>query len=127
MLYIILPMVFGVLFIVGGITHMSKKKYLLQNGKVTKGIVFKMQRKENGYNPVVRFLTEDNEWITHEIKSGFGLNFYKEGNQIDIIYDPNDLTNIELHQPGHIKISAVLPLIIGIIFFLVGFYNFLMF
>jgi len=125
MLYIFLSIGVGALLIIGGITYRSKKQNLLNNGKVAHAIIFKMEQQEHGYHPVVRFLTEDKRWITHELKTGFDLDSYKEGDNIDVIYDPDDLTNIEIHQPGLISFLSVLPIILGITFFLFGLYKFI--
>lgn len=73
---------------------------LVNTGKTAKGIIFKNNYKGMGSNrglyfPVVRFLTDRNEWITQELNIGQNPP-REEGKKVAIIYDPEDPTVVDI-------------------------------
>lgn len=67
----------------------------LKSGKKAEGVVF--ERKESGrfsdhqgYEPVIRFVTEDKTWITGTALFTITSSFIKQGQKINVLYDPKD-------------------------------------
>jgi hypothetical protein len=72
------------------------------------------------YYPVVRFLTDKQEWITQELNTGYSP-AKKEGTKLEIIYDPNDPQSIQINSAFQLKILPRLLIIAGIVLLLFGF------
>jgi hypothetical protein len=89
----------GVLLLAAGLFGLEKVDRLKAKGKKVKGIVFKNNlRYSSGhssnqmrtiYHPVVRFLTEDNVWITQELNIGVNPPM-REGKEVNLLYNPQD-------------------------------------
>lgn len=98
---------------------------LLLHGKKAKAIVFKNNFKGatktmSMYFPVVRFLTEDKQWITQELSIGYNPPL-EEGTELEVIYDPDDPTVVEISSGTHLVIiprAFVAVGLFGIIFLL---------
>src|SRR5882757_5441527 len=82
-----------------GILLWQKGNHLLTTGKKAEAIIFKNHYKRgsdiefDAYYPVVRFLTDKQEWITQELSIGYSP-AKKEGTKLKVIYDPDDPTNV---------------------------------
>lgn len=112
--------------IIFGLVLWLKADYLTKNGIKTEAVVFKNVYRNDGigakggmYYPVVRFLTEEKEWITHEM-SGGNSSADPPGTKLDVIYDPGDPTNLVLASPMQMKVLPLLLMCIGVIGFLFG-------
>ena len=100
-----------------GIRLWQKNSHLLVAGKKAKAIVLENNyepSKEGGaYYPVVRFLTDKDVWITQQLN--FGVNpAIKEGTRLDIIYDPEDPTTIQINAIFFFEVLPRLLLALGI-------------
>jgi hypothetical protein len=85
----------------------QKGNHLLKNGKKAEAIVFSNTFKANSdngvYYPVVRFLTDKQEWITKELN--IGTNPKKpEGTKIQVLYDPEDPTDVQINSTFALEI-----------------------
>lgn len=74
----------------------------MTNGKIADAVIFKnnfhSSRLSGGtYHPVVRFLTDKQEWITQELSIGYSP-AKEEGTKLQVIYDPEDPTNVEINS-----------------------------
>ena len=109
-----------------GIQFWQKGNHLLKNGKKATAVVFKnnFRTETSGdkdlYYPVVRFLTDKQEWITQELNTGYSP-AKKEGTKLEIIYDPNDPQSIQINSAFQLKILPRLLIIAGIVLLLFGF------
>ena len=66
------------------------------------------------YYPVIRYMTQDKEWITEKYDIGGGLlNKYNEGDKVTVIYDPKDNTKFVLNDTTT-KLTGPVFIIIGI-------------
>jgi|GEM_PF-5939660 len=84
--------------IAAGLFSLEKRSRLLKKGKKVKGIVysnnFKMNHRGDGlYYPVIRFLTDQNEWITQELNVGMNRPM-QESEEIEVLYDPASPTDM---------------------------------
>ena len=106
------------LFFAIGLVKWQKGGHLNKNGKITEGIIFRNNYKSNfdkdgKYYPVVRFLTENKEWITQEIDIGFS-SAKKEGQTVALIYDPEEPTNVTFHSDLYLKMIPVGLTLLGL-------------
>ncbi len=102
---------------------------LVNTGKTAKGIVFKNNYKGMGSNrglyfPVVRFLTDKNEWITQELSIGQNPPM-EEGKKLTLIYDPEDPTLVDIKStfrqeflPRMLVAVGLSGIIIGLLLYL---------
>jgi len=91
-----------------GLLAFEKNIRLKRDGKKAKAIIFKNNYKtspdKNGgsYYPVVRFVTENNYWITQELN--FGLSSpMREGKEIEVFYDPNNPQEVVVNSNLQLK------------------------
>jgi hypothetical protein len=111
------------IFIVIGAKLWQKGNHLLATGKKAKAIIFKNNFKSSEsdgmYYPVVRFLTDRQEWITQELSIGCSP-AKPEGTKLDVIYDPDNPTTVEINSPFQLEILPRLFVSIGLIGFTMG-------
>ena len=71
-----------------------KQNKIKKTGLITEGIVFELSNdSSSSFNvryPVIRFLTLNEQWITEAANIGISPGFYKKGQKVTVIYDPND-------------------------------------
>jgi hypothetical protein len=101
-----------------GIHLWQKTNHLLTAGKKTKAVIFKNNHSSNAgfggtYYPVVRFLTDKQEWITQELSIGYSP-AKKEGTKLEVIYDPDDPTNVEINSTFQLEVLPRILVIIGV-------------
>lgn len=91
----------------------------MTTGKKAKAIVFKNNYhpgtggNAGTYYPVVRFLTDRQEWITHELNIGY-TPAREEGTELEILYDPEDPTQVEMNSTFQLKILHGILVILGV-------------
>jgi hypothetical protein len=112
---IILLISFG--FLIVGTILWQKGNHLLKNGKKADAIIFKnnFQSSRSGggtYYPVVRFLTEKQEWITQELSIGYSP-AKEKGTKLQVIYDPEEPTNVEINSTLQLEILPRLFVALG--------------
>ena len=110
------------IFIIVGIILWRKGSHLLSNGKKATAVIFKNNVKRSGsdgdlYYPVVRFTTDEQEWITQELSIGYSP-AKPEGTKLEVIYDPEDPTIVEINAPFQLEIFPRLLTAIGIVGFI---------
>jgi hypothetical protein len=91
-----------------GVYFWQKGNHLLKNGKKAQAIVFSnnFHASDNGggvYYPVVRFLTDKQEWITQELNFGASPK-KREGTKLQVIYDPENPTNVQINSTFMLEI-----------------------
>ncbi len=114
--------IISAVFIVISVKLRQKGNHLLLNGKKATAIVFKNNVSGTGsgmYYPVVRFLTDKQEWITQELNIGYSPPL-PEGKQLEVIYDPDDPTMVEINSSFQLEILPTIILCVGLIGFLTG-------
>ncbi|SHH28872.1 Protein of unknown function [Chryseolinea serpens] len=89
-------------FLILGVYFWQKGNHLLKNGKKAEAIVFSnnFEASHNGggvYYPVVRFLTDKQEWITQELSVGTSPK-KREGTKLQVIYDPENPTDVQINS-----------------------------
>ncbi|WP_160143473.1 DUF3592 domain-containing protein [Chryseolinea soli] len=93
--------------------------HLVKNGKTATAVVFRNNFKtylEGGsglYYPVVRFLTDKQEWITEELSVGYNPK-KREGAKLRVIYDPENPTEVEIHSILQLRILPLLFIVAGV-------------
>jgi hypothetical protein len=101
----------------------QRANHLVANGKTAKAIVYKNNYhpdKTGGtYYPVVRFLTEKQEWITQELNIGYSP-ARREGTKLEVIYDPEEPTTLEVNAPFPLIVLPRVLVAIGIVGLIFG-------
>lgn len=110
------------IFIIVGIILWRKGSHLLSNGKKAKAVIFKNNVKRSGsdgdlYYPVVRFITDEQEWITQELSIGYSP-AKPEGTKLQVIYDPENPAIVEINSSFQLEIFPRLLTAIGIVGFI---------
>lgn len=111
-------------FLVIGVALWQKGSYLLKNGKIADAIIFRNEyeySKSGGgaYYPVVRFMTDKQEWITQKLSIGY-FPAKKEGTKLKVIYHPDDPTNVEINSPLQLELLPRLFVGLGVSGFVFG-------
>ena len=91
-----------------GVYFWQKGNHLLKNGKKAQAIVFSnnFHASDDGggvYYPVVRFLTDKQEWITQELNFGTSPK-KREGTKLQVIYDPENPTDVQINSTFMLEI-----------------------
>ena len=110
------------IFVIVGIILWRKGSHLLSNGKKAKAVIFKNNVKRSGsdgdlYYPVVRFITDEQEWITQELSIGYSP-AKPEGTKLQVIYDPENPAIVEINSSFQLEIFPRLLTAIGIVGFI---------
>jgi len=94
----------GVCLLVG--TYLLRKgNHFLKNGKRAEAVIISNYYDGDVYYPVIRFLTDKQEWITYQFDTGY-LPKRREGKKLQVIYDPEDPTDVEIYS---VFMLGVLP------------------
>jgi hypothetical protein len=125
---LVILLISAVLVVVGAYLW-QKGSNLIATGKKSEAIIYKNNfypDKDGGsvYRPVVRFLTDKQEWITRELSIGFSPP-KEEGTRLEVIYDPEDPTIVEVNSRFQLEILPRLFVALGIGGFIFGALEFL--
>ncbi len=106
-----------------GINLWQKGNLLLAKGKKAKAIIFKNNFRSGSdggvYYPVVRFLTDKQEWITQELNIGYSP-AKLEGTKVEVIYNPDEPTTVEINSVFQLEILPRLFVALGLGGFVFG-------
>lgn len=96
----------GVFFIIFGFYKGRQIHDLFTKGIKAEGVVFSIEKPydnfisisdSNDFNnsstnsyPVIRYVTQDKEWITQKYAMGSNPCMYNEGDKVTVYYDPNE-------------------------------------
>ncbi len=103
----------GIFLLFGGLASItwSIKRFihfnkLKKTGIRVQGIIFELTGGDSEGNsyPVMRFLTQKDEWITGKPKNNIATSFQKQGDKVSIIYDPSDPNNFVCDSPANLVI-----------------------
>jgi hypothetical protein len=114
---IIVIMGFGLLYV--GATLWQKSNHLQARGKKAGGTIYRNNVTESSkgqpmYHPVVRFQNEKDEWVTKELDIGSSVPM-EEGRYVEVIYDPEDLSIVEINSTLRIVILPRLFVVVGLL------------
>lgn len=113
---LIVILVSSVFLIIGAILW-QKGNHLLANGKIADGVIiannFELSPSGGTYHPVVRFLTDKQEWITQELSIGYST-AKEEGTKVQVIYDPEDPASVEINSSFQLELLPRLFVVAGI-------------
>ncbi len=128
----------GLFFIALAFLGKKKNSHTLQTtGIKAEGIVYSVEQNTRRQKadielPVVydgvtvRFTTEKGEWITEKIQQDFSLFFtgqYKNGQKLELYYDPENPRNFHVVTGQSPLIARTLFLIVGLAFLVYGIYT----
>jgi hypothetical protein len=122
----LLILAISLVLIVVGVLLWQKGNHLLATGKKAKAIVFKnnynagVGQGGGAYYTVVRFLTDKQEWITQELSVGYSPAI-EEGTELDVVYDPDDPTTVEINSSFQLEVLPRLLFVLGVCGLLLGF------
>lgn len=122
----------GAIFsLIGAIMHNHRKK-LIKKGVQVAGTVISIERERNTKDstllnyPVISYQTLQNELITKKHNIGISNGFsYKEGDSVNVIYDPDDVSSFTLNDMSS-KITSVIFILFGLILVLVAIVMYIM-
>ena len=129
----------GIVLVLIAVLKKASSSDLKQSGLKTEGIVYALEHQANNNRSIhnslnikdkviVRFVTANKEWITGHIKQEFALFFtgqYKEGQSVDVYYDPKNPANFFVDTKQSESASRILFTVVGLVFCLVGLYQLL--
>lgn len=97
-----------------GARRLRKHRKIIRNGLPAKGFVYEM----NGTKPIIRFVAQDDKWITAEHDSG-GL--FEKGDTLHVVYDAANPKQFLIQNkstrivPYILIASGVVAVVLGII------------
>ncbi|WP_420317009.1 DUF3592 domain-containing protein [Ekhidna sp.] len=117
--------------IILGVYWWRKGNHLILNGKKVDALVYANRHQYHPTNnkiglyfPVVRFLTEEKEWITKKLEIGYNPPL-EEGSKIKIIYDPDNPEYLQIDNsfmleflPRILVTSGLIGLILSLMYYL---------
>ena len=129
----------GCVLVLVAIFKKETKPELKLTGVKADGIVFALESKSNsgGFlsgtanmkdKVTIRFVTQKQEWITEDINQDFATFFtkqYKEGEAVEVYYDPNNPSTFFVNTKQSDKLGRLLFAIVGIVFCTAGIYQLL--
>lgn len=114
----------GLIFIIVGVISYQNSKRLLQNGKKAKGKITDLVKRsgisndgpvENYYYyPVISFQTPGGQPVSKELNFGSGPSRYSKGQNVVVIYDPEDPSNCNIHSKLQLFGLPVIFIIFGL-------------
>ncbi|SDD48110.1 Protein of unknown function [Mucilaginibacter pineti] len=110
----------GAFLAVLGAGKFNERRKLIKTGVKVNGVVFRIEESTDDetnssmYYPVIRYLTEDKEWITETYKLGSRPSVYKEGDSVSVIYDPANYKHFIIDNT-FTKFLAPVLFIIGVL------------
>lgn len=113
--------VISVLLTMFALKMLNDTNKISKNGIKAEGIVFDNEVGNQGYPtyPIIRFLTDKQEWITKASKIAVPPGIYKSGKTVGVIYDKLEPTNFVIDD----KYTKVVPYVligVGTLFFVAG-------
>lgn len=101
-----------------GIMLWQKGAYLNKHGKRSRAVVFSNDYRSDSdgtgcYYPTVRFLTDQQVWITKELNVGFKPAI-KEGTKLDVVYDPEEPTDVHINSAYYLIILPRIMVVISL-------------
>ncbi len=126
---ILLPLIIGILAIYYVWERLKKDKQITQKGEKTEGTIFDFteepQRSSDNYvplnYPIIRFVTKEGEWITE--KYHVSHTRMKQGDKVQVIYDPANPREFYVHLKHTDTIMYALAIVVGGAGILFGLYN----
>jgi hypothetical protein len=115
----------------------SDKATLKETGQKVQGIIYALGQSPDTTSSftqnsnikdivTIRFVTLDKQWITGDLKQEFAVFFtkqYKEGDAVEVYYDPKQPSNFFVDTKQSEKTSRILFAGVGIILSAVGLYQ----
>lgn len=123
--------IIGLVLVLVALLKKASKSHLKQSGLKAEGIIFQLEKASNSNinsKVTVRFVTRNKEWITGEINQDFAVFFtgqYKEGQRIDVYYDPKKPSQFFVDTKQSETLSKVVFAVVGLGFSLIGLYQLL--
>jgi hypothetical protein len=119
----VLLMIIPAVFIVIGVVFWRRASYLQENGKKADATiidsVFERSGDGGSYYPVVRFLTDKQQWVVKQLDVGYNFP-KKKGTRVEVVYDPEEPTNVLINS---VYVLAIMPRVfvcIGVVGFILG-------
>jgi hypothetical protein len=126
MLLNIFAIVIGIIVIIGAIFFMRKGKKLREEGIEAEGVVFDTEQStinnSSISNPIIRFTTEKNEWITAKSNTGVIPRMYKKGDKVIVIYQKENPSYFVIKDNTTKAIPYIL-IIIAFVVMILGIYG----
>ncbi|WP_295791467.1 DUF3592 domain-containing protein [Mucilaginibacter sp.] len=113
----------GAFVMVFGIGKLNERKKILAKGVKVEGVVFDIEKNwdmdagdtstSTQYYPVIRYVTAEKEWVTKKYEVTGGLNLYKVGDKVTVVYDPDEIEHFIIDD-GKTKWLGPLFIVVGI-------------
>lgn len=112
----------AVIILVVGVVQLVQYNRLRRTGTEAEGVVFDVETDtQNGatsYYPVIRFVTDKQEWIT---KKATVSGVYKPGDKVTVVYHPDNPSEFFIRS-GNTYTVIIIIILAGILFLAVGCY-----
>jgi len=129
----------GIVLVLIVVLKKSTKSNLKHTGLKTEGVVYALAARANNTSSIndsvnvkdkvtIRFVTQNKEWITGDIKQEFAAFFsgqYKEGQKVDVYYDPKNPSNFFVDTKQSEILSKIFFAVVGLTLILIGLYKLL--
>ena len=129
----------GLVSILLALFRKSDKATLKITGEKAEGIIYALGQNSDSYSSInrnsnvndkvtIRFLTKDQQWITGDLKQDFAAFFtnqYKEGQAVEVYYDPKQPSNFFVDTKQSELKSRIIFAAIGFILMTVGIFQLL--
>ena len=123
----------GLIVLAVSIFWVPKENKLKQTGIPVDGIIFEggnNQSFDNSYNDkiVIRFVTQNQEWITGAIQQDFATFYtgqYKNGEKVKVYYDKDNPSNFYVETKQSELLGRVIGILVGLVFIVVALYRLL--
>lgn len=123
---IIVTFAIGIVLLYVAIRFRLNTQKIAKKGIETEGVVFDIVPSKNidskANYPLIRFVTSEKEWITEEYNISAMFGFFKKGQKVTIVYNPDNTREFVVKSP----ITSVVPIlvmILGILILATGIYK----
>lgn len=126
MLQVIILIIVSLVVILVAIINLGKYKKIAATGIQAEGIIFDIESSTTTNNtavtyPIVRFLTEQNEWITQKASVSLVPGSYKKGQPVTVVYLKDKPTEFFIKSNWTNTVLAIM-IIIGLALLAYGVY-----
>lgn len=121
---IVFPLIGGLLFVIGAFLFIRTRIFLGKahevKGTVVRMVYSRSSKGGGGYSPIYQFRTIDGQTIEQRDNLSTNPPMFKEGQQIDVLYDPANPQNSRIKRFMSLYFTSILLCGMGLIFGCVG-------
>ena len=116
----------GLIFLAGALYFYLSKQDFLKKANIAQGTVIELVRKKTDksttYSPVILFTTKEGNEIKFTSSISSSPPSYNEGERVEVLYDPKNPKEASINSFASLWIGPLVLGVLGIVFFLIGFF-----